>query len=128
MAVYMVTAVALGKQFGLFSLMIADSLKHITHATISAYLLHRRLRGLGGQRLVLTLGKTLLAAATMGGVVLVTEPVFKSIIGKSGLLQEIVLVTMSGSLAILVFGLVAIFFNIEELRWLMMLVRRKFSR
>ncbi len=128
LAVYMVIALLLQAQFGLFSLMIADSLKHITHATISAYLLHRRLNGLGGQRLLLTFLKTLLASGVMGAVVVVGEPVLAALIGQGGLLRELLLVVVSGGLAAAVFLGIAVALNIEELRWLFALLMRRLRR
>ncbi|MCA9915522.1 MAG: murein biosynthesis integral membrane protein MurJ, partial [Anaerolineae bacterium] len=50
--VYIVTVLLLFERFSLYSLMLADSLKHIVHASISGVLLHRRLRGFGDQRLL----------------------------------------------------------------------------
>ncbi len=38
--------------------MIADSLKHVTHASVSAVLLSRRMDGFGEQRLIQTFSKT----------------------------------------------------------------------
>lgn len=125
LGVYMVAALALEDQLGLFSLMIADSLKHITHAIISAYLLHRRLNGLGGQRLALTLAKTILAAVAMGVVVMVAEPVLENIIGIGNLLQEVTLVGITAIIAVIIFALIAMLTDIEELKWLLTLVKRK---
>jgi len=65
--VYMATAVLLFPRFGLFSLMIADSLKHVVHALTSFVLLMRRLKGMGGQHLTATLLKTGLANAAQDG-------------------------------------------------------------
>src|SRR5690606_966586 len=66
--VYMVVAILLLPGIGLFSLMVADSAKHVVHASLSAFLLNRRVGGLGRQRLLLTFVKTGLAALIMGVV------------------------------------------------------------
>jgi putative peptidoglycan lipid II flippase len=118
LGVYMVTAVALFPRFGLFSLMIADSAKHITHALVSAYLLVRRLDGLGGQRLLLTIGKTGLAAGVMGVVAALVTPPLAAAIGTSNLLREILLVMASGGISVIVFVGLAVFLGLGELRWM----------
>ena len=46
LAAYMGIALILMPHFGLLSLMIADSVKHIIHATISGFLLQRHIGGL----------------------------------------------------------------------------------
>src|SRR5690606_26980429 len=43
--IYMIVALMLMPTTGLFSLMIADSVKHIVHATLSALILSRKLGG-----------------------------------------------------------------------------------
>ncbi len=64
--VYLVTALALIGPLGLFSLMIADSLKQMSHALITGYLLSRRIGGFRGTSLVPTLIKCAAASALVG--------------------------------------------------------------
>ena len=118
LGVYMVTAVALFPRFGLFSLMIADSAKHVTHALVSAYLLVRRLDGLGGQRLLLTIGKTGLAAGVMGVVAAIVTPPLITAIGTSNILREILLVVTTGGISVVVFVGLAVLMGLGELRWM----------
>lgn len=54
--------------WGLFSLMIADSYKHLLHTLISTLILSHRLGGLGKHGVYRTLGLVLVAAAAMGAV------------------------------------------------------------
>ena len=54
LVLYMGVALLLFERYGLFSLMIADSVKHFAHASISGVLLWRRMDGFGRQRLALT--------------------------------------------------------------------------
>jgi len=54
--------------YSFFALMIADSVKHVVHTGISAYLLGRGMGGYSGQRLRRTAGRTALAAAGMGAL------------------------------------------------------------
>lgn len=65
---YMIVAVMLIGSASLFSLMIADTVKHITHAGLCGYLLWRRIGGLEGQRLPGTAARALFASLVMGSV------------------------------------------------------------
>jgi putative peptidoglycan lipid II flippase len=123
--VYMVVALALLPQYGLFSLMIADSTKHITHASVSAYLLRRRMDGLGQQRLLLTIGKTGLAALAMGVVARLTLPYFFRWFGTPGLVNELLMVGLSGGLSAAVFLSAAALLRIQELRWMGRMIRQR---
>lgn len=118
LTVYMVVAVVLFPMFSLFSLMIADSIKHIIHALVSGYLLARRINGLGQQRLLLTFGKAGLAALGMGISMAVLLPLLTREIGTDGLLAETLLVGLSGALSIIIYLALSFIFRIEELRWL----------
>jgi putative peptidoglycan lipid II flippase len=126
--IYMVTAVLLFPRYGLFSLMIADSIKHITHSLTSAYLLWRRMHGLGNQRLLLTIIKTGGAAGIMGLVATTLLPILEQIFGKMTLLHEIALVGVGGGISVMVFFASAALFRIEELRWLTSLLLRRLTR
>jgi putative peptidoglycan lipid II flippase len=115
---YMLVAFTLWPRYGLFSLMIADSVKHVVHALVSAYLLGRRIGGYADQRILLTAAKTGLAAFIMGMIITVIEPILVQWFGGQALVQEITLVGTSATLSITVFLLVAVLLRIEELRWL----------
>lgn len=128
LVLYMAAAVLLFPRWGLFSLMIADSAKHIVHAAVSAGLLARRLGGLGEQRLWAATGKTGLAAGLMGVVAVVTLAPLEQLVGTDGLVQEIVLVSAAGGASVVVFLGLAALLRIEELRWLAGLVRRRLGR
>jgi putative peptidoglycan lipid II flippase len=66
--IYMLTATLLLPRLGLFSLMVADSLKHLLHAAISGLILRRRLGGLNQHGVGRAVGVALAASAAMGGV------------------------------------------------------------
>lgn len=125
LAVYMVVAMVLQPIYGLFSLMIADSVKHMTHALISAYLLHRRIDGLQGQRLRLTFAKAALAAGIMGATGWIIEPILQQIFGLETLLNKLIVVGGSGLICVAVFFGVATLLKIEEVGWIIGLVRRR---
>lgn len=127
LVVYMVVAVLLVEQYGLFSLMIADSIKHFVHAFISSVLLARRMQGFGSQRLILTFAKTLTASLIMGGIAWVTLPMISEAIGTFGILREALLVLVTGALYGGIFLGVAIILRIEELRWLVSLIQKRLT-
>jgi putative peptidoglycan lipid II flippase len=128
LVLYMVVAVLLLPRLGLFSLMVADSTKHIVHALLSGILLRRRLSGFAGQRLLLTLGKTGLAALLMGVVAWVATPVILRLFPGGNLLDELAVVGLSGGLSVAVYGAVAALLRIEELAWMGGLLRRRLFR
>jgi putative peptidoglycan lipid II flippase len=66
--IYMLTATLLLPWLGLFSLMVADSFKHLLHAAISGLILRRRLGGLNRHRVGQAVSVALAASAAMGGV------------------------------------------------------------
>lgn len=118
LGVYMLVAILLVDTYGLFSLMVADSIKHFVHALISGILLARRIEGFGSQNLLLTFAKTLMASLIMGGVAWVTLPVLTDIIGTSGFIREALLVVTGGAIYGGIFLLVAMLLKIDELRWI----------
>ncbi len=122
LGIYMVVAVVLVPTYGLFSLMIADSVKHLIHASVAAYLLYRRLGGLGEQSLLQTVGKTTLAAVVMGAFGLWLAPF---ITGVQGTLREVVWVIAGAALCGSVYLGLAVILKIDELRWLLKSVLRR---
>ncbi len=123
--VYMLVAVALVDTYGLYSLMVADSIKHFVHALISGVLLARRMDGFGSQRLLLTFAKTFTASLIMGIVAWVTLPILSEQIGTFGIIREAILVVVSGTLYGGIFLFVATVLKIEELRWIAGLVKKR---
>jgi putative peptidoglycan lipid II flippase len=125
LTVYMVVAVALFPMLGLFSLMIADSVKHLTHALVSAYLLARRMNGLGQQRLILTVGKAGLAAIGMGIIVAAVMPVLTRLPVTPVWLKETLLIALSGTISVLAYLGLAFGLRLAELRWLWSMFRQR---
>jgi len=122
---YTIAAVMLLPTFGLFSLMIADSVKHIAHATMSGLILGRRLNGFGDQRLLSAVIKTGGAALAMGLAAALAEPVLETLIGTDGIIREFALLAISGGLSLLVFAGAAALLKIEELAWINRLIRQR---
>ncbi len=128
LVVYMVVAIVLLPTYGLFALMLADSAKQVTHCSLSAYVLSRRMRGLGDQRLLLTTLKAGAAAGVMGAVGLLTLPLLERVIGSAGIVREAALVGVSAGLCLAIFVAMTALLRLEELRWLVRMLRQRFGR
>jgi putative peptidoglycan lipid II flippase len=126
--VYMLTAYALLPTFGLYSLMIADSVKHITHASISALILQRRLQGLQQLGLAPTLLKTLVAAGLMALAARAALVWMYQHVGTGTLLQELFIVISAGTVCIGVFALSAYVLRLEEFYRIFHLILRRKSQ
>lgn len=127
-SIYMIVVLLLFDTFDLFSLMIADSVKHIVHAGVSAVLLRGRLKGLGRQRLILTGVKATVAALVMGAAGLLLLPLALDLIGTGSLLREAVLVIVTGGACVVVYLAMAALLRLDEFYWIAALVRRRIWR
>ena len=124
---YLAVALLLFERFGLFSLMIADSVKHFAHASISGVLLWRRLDGFGSQRLARTGLKSALASLIMAGFALLTLPALTQWIGVASIAREALLVGVCALLYGGVFLLAARMLKVQELSWLLRLLRERLA-
>ncbi len=127
LAVYLAVALLLFERFGLFSLMLADSAKHFVHASISGWLLWRRLQGFGAQRLTVTGIKSALASLIMLAIALITLPWLADAIGAASVLHELLLVLICAALYGGAFLLAAHWLKLQELSWLIDLLRRRLT-
>ena len=123
--VYIVTVLLLFERYKLFSLMIADSIKHIVHALISGWLLRYRMGGFGQQRFGRTIIKTLVASLAMIIVGELILPSLTQMIGTEGFVAHLLLVVAAAGICGSVFFVLALVLKIEELRWMMSLLRRR---
>lgn len=122
LGVYLGVALLLFERLGLYSLMAADSAKHFVHASISGWLLWRRLEGFGSQRLAVTGMKSALASLAMAAVALLTLPGLSAAIGAASVLHELLLVVVCATLYGGVFLLAAHWLKLPELAWLLKLL------
>ena len=128
LALYVGAALLMFEPMGLYSLMLADSLKHAAHASICGVLLWRRLGGLGGQRLLATGGKALLASLIMAAAALISLPALQGWIGAETVLHEALLVTIAALCYGGIFWLAARWLRLDELAWLWGLLRQRLGR
>ncbi len=122
---YMGVALLLFERYGLYSLMIADSVKHFAHASVCGLLLWRRMDGFGSQRLTRTGLKSAAAAAIMALAATLTLPGIAAAIGTATLLHEIALVAVCASLYGGLYFAAARWLRIDEFAWLFKLLRER---
>lgn len=127
LAAYMAVALGLMDRYGLFSLMIADSVKHILHASISAWLLRRRIGGRYRNGLATTVLKTALASAVMGLVAAEANRLLTDLV-PAGLPGEILLVLGAAAAGGAMFMVLALALHIGELTWLLGLLKARLVR
>ncbi|MDE0609182.1 MAG: murein biosynthesis integral membrane protein MurJ [Anaerolineaceae bacterium] len=125
LAVYLLVALLLFPTLGLYSLMIADSVKHFVHAAICGFILARRVEGLGRQRLWATFVRSGLASLVTGLVVWLLLPPLTLQIGSATLLAELLLLLLGVGVFALAFALLAWGLRLPELRWLWRLVTQR---
>ena len=94
--VYLATAVLLIRPLGLYSLMVADAVKHIVHTLIMIWLLNRSLDGLRGLGLVTSALKSLVAALAAGGAAYAILLLLGPILLSTSLFSRILLVLLGG--------------------------------
>lgn len=122
---YMVVAITLLRWYGLFALMVADSVKFVIHTGVSAWLLGRIIGGYGGQRLVRTIARTSLAAAAMGVVTFGAMTVLDHFFPSGGIIAHAITVGGAGGVGLVTFGLLASWLGLEEWQWVRHLAQRK---
>ena len=120
-AVYLIVALALLEPMGLFSLMIADSIKHMVHAGVMTYLLHRRFGGIWSE-ITLTAGKAILASLVMGSAVWAAAAALPDL---PALLQRLLVVGCGGTAGLLIYTLLISRLNVPEVQLLRDLIRSR---
>jgi putative peptidoglycan lipid II flippase len=126
--VYILMVLLLFERYNLFSLMIADSVKHIVHALVSGFLLRSRLGGFGKQRFGRNIFKTLLASGAMALVGNWILPILVQSFGTEGFVAHVLVVAIAAIICGAVFLVLAYILKIEELRWLLSLLQKRLGR
>ena len=121
-SVYVITVFATRPWLGLFSLMLADSLKQILHALLTGFLLSRRIGGFARTGLWPTLGKILLAASVMGaGVAAARWAVEALSLPVPALTQTLI----PGAVGLGLYFVAASWLDIAEVRLALEMIRRR---
>ena len=126
--IYTITAVLLLPSIGLYSLMVADAVKHFSHTMIMLWLLQRHLGGLRGFGISTATWKALAASVLTGLVAYGVGELAVALLPLSGFLGKLTVVALAGGLGLLTFlGLVQVF-NIAEVKMLHRTLTAKLRR
>ena len=124
MIVNIATAYLLIEPLGLFSLMVADAVKHIVHTALMTIQLKRQVGGLGGFSISTTLLKAVLAALATGFAALGVSQLLAGQLVYSTL-SEIMIVVASGGVGLGVYLGCIYLFKIEEAKALIGRIRSR---
>jgi putative peptidoglycan lipid II flippase len=122
---YIGIALLLFPHIGFFSLMVADSLKHLIHMAVSLVLLRRRLGGFGQQHLPKTILKVLLATLAMGLVTFVLTRSISELFPPQDIRQRLLLVIVPAVLGGATYLLLASLLRLNEMSLFLQSLRRK---
>ncbi len=122
--VYSAVALALLSSLGLLSLMVADAVKHIVHTLLMLVVLRRRMGGVAGRPVVVSAGKSLLAAALTGLAALGAAWAVEQVVTGSGPLAWLPVVVAGGAAGVLAYTAAVFALDISETRALPRLLRR----
>ncbi len=128
LACYVVIALMLRQTYGFLSLMVADSLKHVIHMTISLILLRRRFGKLGSQRLPITLLKVALATTVMALITYALVISAKLLWPVEGLTQRAILVIFPSIMGAATYFILASLLRLNEFTLFIQSMRRKIRR
>jgi len=123
-AVYLLVALFLIGPLGLYSLMIADSIKHMVHAGVMAYLLRGRFEGTR-DRILSTAGKALLASTVMGLAVWALSAALPAATTLAG---RVLVVGGGGLVGLALYSLLIGLLQVREAQMLWSLIRSRLDR
>lgn len=116
--IYTGTAVLLLEPLGLYSLMVADAVKHFVHAMIMLWLLQRHLGGLRGFGISAATWKAIAASLVTGLVAYFAGETAVALLPFTGFLGKLLIVVLAGGVGLLTFlGLVRLL-SITEVQML----------
>lgn len=122
--VYVGVAILLLRPLGLFSLMVADAVKHIIHTLLMMGVLQRQIGGLRGKQISPSILKALLAACATGLAAYFTAQQLEPQLS-AGLAGKLLTVTLAGVAGLVTFFLSARLLNIAETRSLRQLLPKR---
>jgi putative peptidoglycan lipid II flippase len=129
--VYLVVALLLIGPLGMLGLVLADSAKHVAHASIMLVLTRRRIGRLSDLGLGQATVKTLLAGGAMAGVMalsLAGLTWFFSSRASEGFIVELLIVAVPAGMGALVYWGLASLLRLEEIKSFSDIIRRRLGR
>lgn len=125
LAAYIGIASLLHPYMGFYALMVADSLKHLIHTVIAWAILRRRLGGMGGQKVLITLTKVILATTVMGLVTWLLARSIVELLPINDIRQRLLLVGVPTMLGGAMYVLLASLLRLNELNLFLGKLRQK---
>jgi len=126
--VYTATAVLLLPSMGLYSLMIADAVKHIVHTLIMLWFLQRQLGGLHGYGITRLAAKTIFAAAITGALAVAVADGAAALWTTDSFLSRLIIVLVGSAAGLAAYGGMVWLLDIPEARALAHMASRKLRR
>lgn len=123
--VYSITAVLLLRPIGLFSLMVADAVKHITHTTIMLWLLRRNVGGLVGFGIRVTLLKSVVAAVVTGAIAWGIFELLRTYLPLTSFKNSLIIVLATSTAGLIAYMDMAFLLNITTAKSLPKLLLRR---
>lgn len=131
--IYVTVAVLLLPVLGLFSLMVADAVKHVSHTALMLVVLRRQIGGIGGQGIPVAALKALLGALLAGlgaygtaqWAISVAARISASSIPAAAVLGQLFVVAAGGLAGLAVYAAAAHLLQIREAKSLRQLLRRR---
>ncbi|MCB8938105.1 MAG: murein biosynthesis integral membrane protein MurJ [Ardenticatenaceae bacterium] len=116
MVIYTITAVLFLPSIGLYSLMVADAVKHFSHTMIMLWLLQRQLGGLRGFRIGTTIWKALAASVVTGLVAYFVGETAVAWLPLAGFIGKLSIVGVAGGFGLLAFLVLVRLLSITEVQ------------
>lgn len=123
--IYTVTAVVLLEPLGLYSLMIADAVKHMVHTLIMLWFLQRKMGGLHGYGIINIALKAMFAALVTGILAYLTVQLALLFISDEGFVGKLLIVGLGGLTGLAAYIGMVLLLNIPEARALQNLILSK---
>lgn len=114
--VYTATAVLLLPSMGLYSLMIADAVKHIVHTLIMLWFLQRQLGGLHGYGITRLAVKTIFAAVVTGVLALLVADVAAGFLPMARFGGRLLVVLLGSAAGLAAYAVLVLLLDIPEAR------------
>lgn len=119
-----VDAPGLEQPIGLYSLMIADDVKHLVHTLLMFWIMRRQIAGLAGYGVARSAAKSLLAALATGAAAYLTAAALDPLLA-AALPARLLLVAAAGTAGLAVYAALVHLLDISEARSLRRLIRRR---
>ena len=123
--IYTIVAAVLLKPIGLYSLMVADAVKHFTHTMMMIWVQNRQIGALRGFHIGRTIGKSVVAAIISGVLAYGAASLLSSFLPMATFFAQFAVVLIGGFVGVGTYLLMVIWLDIPEVKSLYQLGRSK---